>query len=94
MLKLYEALLPYAVVFGQEKEWAEHLAVLYGAGQLAGLVRRLARLQRRVVLVGHQLAVGELVVVVVDVGRIERRRIGRRRRRRRRRRRGLSDRVT
>jgi uncharacterized membrane protein YgcG len=30
MLKLYEVLLPYAVVFGQEKEWAEHLAVLYG----------------------------------------------------------------
>jgi uncharacterized membrane protein YgcG len=30
MLKLYEVLLPYAVVFGQEKQWAEHLAVLYG----------------------------------------------------------------
>lgn len=30
MLKLYEALLPYAVVFGQEKQWAERLAVLYG----------------------------------------------------------------
>jgi len=30
MLKLYEVLLPYAVVFGQEKEWAERLAVLYG----------------------------------------------------------------
>lgn len=30
MLKLYETLLPYAVVFGQEKEWAKHLAVLYG----------------------------------------------------------------
>jgi uncharacterized membrane protein YgcG len=30
MLKLYEALLPYAVVFGQEKQWAEELAVLYG----------------------------------------------------------------
>jgi len=30
MLKLYEGLLPYAVVFGQEKEWAEQLAVLYG----------------------------------------------------------------
>ena len=30
MLKLYESLLPYAVVFGQEKEWAERLAVLYG----------------------------------------------------------------
>ncbi len=29
MLRLYEALLPYAVVFGQEKEWAERLAVLY-----------------------------------------------------------------
>jgi uncharacterized membrane protein YgcG len=29
-LKLYEALLPYAVVFGQEKQWAEELAVLYG----------------------------------------------------------------
>ena len=30
VLKLYEVLLPYAVVFGQEKEWAERLAVLYG----------------------------------------------------------------
>lgn len=29
VLKLYEALLPYAVVFGQEKEWAKHLVVLY-----------------------------------------------------------------
>ncbi|MCR2810897.1 MULTISPECIES: DUF2207 domain-containing protein [unclassified Microbacterium] len=29
MLKLYEVLLPYAVVFGQEKQWAEQLAVLY-----------------------------------------------------------------
>lgn len=29
MLALYEALLPYAVVFGQEKEWASQLAVLY-----------------------------------------------------------------
>lgn len=29
MLKLYESLLPYAVVFGQEKEWAKQLAVLY-----------------------------------------------------------------
>lgn len=36
MLKLYEALLPYAVVFGQEKEWAEHLAVLYGEGNSPG----------------------------------------------------------
>ncbi|MET0813462.1 MAG: DUF2207 domain-containing protein [Microbacterium sp.] len=36
MLKLYEALLPYAVVFGQEKEWSEHLAVLYGPGQSPG----------------------------------------------------------
>ncbi|TQJ30900.1 DUF2207 domain-containing protein [Microbacterium sp. SLBN-146] len=31
MLRLYESLLPYAVVFGQEKEWAEQLAVLYGS---------------------------------------------------------------
>ncbi|GAA1464542.1 DUF2207 domain-containing protein [Microbacterium thalassium] len=30
MLKIYEALLPYAVVFGQEKQWSEQLAVLYG----------------------------------------------------------------
>jgi len=29
MLRIYETLLPYAVVFGQEEEWAEHLAVLY-----------------------------------------------------------------
>lgn len=32
MLRLYEVLLPYAVVFGQEKEWAKELAILYGAG--------------------------------------------------------------
>ena len=32
MLDLYERLLPYAVVFGQEKEWAEQLAGLYGPG--------------------------------------------------------------
>ena len=36
MLRLYEVLLPYAVVFGQEKEWAEHLAVLYGEGNSPG----------------------------------------------------------
>lgn len=30
MLRLYEALLPYAVVFGQEKTWAAQLAVMYG----------------------------------------------------------------
>ncbi|WP_194410592.1 DUF2207 domain-containing protein [Microbacterium cremeum] len=35
-LKLYEALLPYAVVFGQEKEWARELAVLYGDGNSPG----------------------------------------------------------
>lgn len=29
MLRLYESLLPYAVVFGQEKKWAEELAVFY-----------------------------------------------------------------
>ncbi|KRB36511.1 DUF2207 domain-containing protein [Microbacterium sp. Root180] len=32
VLRLYEALLPYAVVFGQEKDWARELAVLYGPG--------------------------------------------------------------
>lgn len=36
MLKLYEVLLPYAVVFGQEKEWARQLAVLYGEGNSPG----------------------------------------------------------
>jgi uncharacterized membrane protein YgcG len=36
MLKLYETLLPYAVVFGQEKQWAEELAVLYGDGNSPG----------------------------------------------------------
>lgn len=36
MLKLYEVLLPYAVVFGQEKEWAKELAVLYGDGRSPG----------------------------------------------------------
>lgn len=30
MLKLYESLLPYAVVFGQEKEWAQRLIDLNG----------------------------------------------------------------
>ncbi len=30
MLRLYEVLLPFAVVFGQEKQWAQQLAVLYG----------------------------------------------------------------
>lgn len=30
MLHLYETLLPYAVVFGQEKQWAQQLAVYYG----------------------------------------------------------------
>jgi uncharacterized membrane protein YgcG len=32
MLRIYEPLLPYAVVFGQEKEWAARLADLYGDG--------------------------------------------------------------
>jgi len=36
MLRLYETLLPYAVVFGQEKEWARELAVLYGVGNSPG----------------------------------------------------------
>lgn len=36
MLHLYETLLPYAVVFGQEKDWAKELAVLYGAGASPG----------------------------------------------------------
>ncbi|WP_251455436.1 DUF2207 domain-containing protein [Microbacterium sp. Marseille-Q6648] len=36
MLKLYETLLPYAVVFGQEREWATQLAVLYGEGNSPG----------------------------------------------------------
>jgi len=31
MIDLYEVLLPYAVVFGQEKKWAEELMVFYGA---------------------------------------------------------------
>lgn len=29
MLRLYESLLPYAVIFGLEKKWAEHLAFYY-----------------------------------------------------------------
>jgi len=36
MLRLYETLLPYAVVFGQEKKWADELAVLYGSGNSPG----------------------------------------------------------
>ncbi|WP_347976693.1 DUF2207 domain-containing protein [Microbacterium sp. ProA8] len=35
-LKLYEKLLPYAVVFGQEKKWADEIAVLYGEGNSPG----------------------------------------------------------
>lgn len=35
-LALYEKLLPYAVVFGQEREWSRHLAVLYTAVGAAG----------------------------------------------------------
>ena len=31
MLRLYETLLPYAVVFGQEKEWASQIALIYGS---------------------------------------------------------------
>lgn len=31
MLVLYEKLLPFAVVFGQEKQWADRLAVMYGS---------------------------------------------------------------
>ncbi|MDL5351566.1 DUF2207 domain-containing protein [Microbacterium sp. zg-YB36] len=31
MIYLYESLLPYAVVFGQEKKWADELMVFYGA---------------------------------------------------------------
>lgn len=33
MVKLYEKLLPYAVLFGIEKDWAKQFADLYGAGQ-------------------------------------------------------------
>ena len=62
------SLLPYAVVFGQEKQWAKELAVLYGQEQLAGLVRGLERVQRGVVLVGHRHALGEHGVVVVASG--------------------------
>jgi hypothetical protein len=35
-LDLYEKLLPYAVVFGQEKQWSAELAVLYTAVGAAG----------------------------------------------------------
>lgn len=35
-LALYEKLLPYAVVFGQEREWSRELAVLYTAVGAAG----------------------------------------------------------
>ena len=36
MLRIYEPLLPYAVVFGQEKEWAARLAEFYGDGVAPG----------------------------------------------------------
>ncbi|WP_460775984.1 DUF2207 domain-containing protein [Microbacterium sp. GXF7504] len=35
LLRIYEPLLPYAVVFGQEKEWAKRLAVLYDEASVA-----------------------------------------------------------
>ena len=35
-LALYESLLPYAVVFGQERQWSRELAVLYSAVGAAG----------------------------------------------------------
>lgn len=35
-LRLYETLLPYAVVFGQEKQWSKELAVLYSAVGASG----------------------------------------------------------
>jgi len=35
-LALYESLLPYAVVFGQEKQWSKELAVLYSAVGVTG----------------------------------------------------------
>lgn len=38
MLRLYERLLPYAVVFGHEKEWARHLVALYAATGVAAPV--------------------------------------------------------
>jgi uncharacterized membrane protein YgcG len=31
VLRIYERLLPYAVLFGREKEWAEHLTAAYAA---------------------------------------------------------------
>lgn len=36
MLAIYEPLLPYAVVFGQEKAWAERLATFYDDGRTPG----------------------------------------------------------
>jgi hypothetical protein len=38
VLRLYESLLPYAVVFGQEKEWSRQLAVLYASTAATGPV--------------------------------------------------------
>jgi len=35
MIHLYEALLPYAVVFGQEKKWADELMVYYDRADIA-----------------------------------------------------------
>ena len=95
VLKLNERLLPYAVLFGLEREWVRELAALYEArgetpgwysgrdGFNAGVV--LGR--RVVVLVGiEHVVVGVELELVLE--RIRRRRVvGRRRRRRRRRRR-------
>ena len=54
VLKLNERLLPYAVLFGLEREWSEELAALYAARRRdAHVVLRSRRLQRGRVLGGR-----------------------------------------
>ncbi len=95
VLKLNERLLPYAVLFGLEREWVRELAALYEArGETPGWYSgrdgfnaAAFSVAVSVVLVGVELVVVglELELVVERLGR--RRLLGRRRRRRRRRRR-------
>ena len=53
VLKIHEKLLPYAVLFGLEKEWSQELGRYYSERALARLVRRFWCLQRRDLCVQH-----------------------------------------
>ncbi len=96
VLKLNEKLLPYAVLFGLEKEWAEELSKYY-VDESPDWYAGSDRVQRRGVRVEHRVDLGQCVQL--DVRQLElERRLGRRRvvgrRRWRRRRRRLLGRST